>query len=70
MTVRWRNPCPTLEACQKLGLDTQVVCKLAYEKPVQAMLSRLDPRLKFTRNYGALRPVSPYCEESIELIDR
>ncbi len=69
ITVRWHNPCPTLDACQKLGLDTQVICRLAYEKPVQVMLSRLDPRLKFIRNYAALRPAEAYCEESIELID-
>jgi hypothetical protein len=65
--VRWRNRCPTLEACQKLGLDTREVCRKAYDRPVQRMLARIDPRLRFRRNYAALRPELPYCEESIEL---
>ncbi len=67
--VRWTNRCPTLEACQKLGLDTRVVCRLAYERPVQQMLSRVDPRLRFVRHYDAMRPWQPYCEESIILKD-
>ncbi len=67
ITVRWRNPCPTLEACQKLGLDPREICRKVYERPVQQMLSRLDARLRFRRNYAALRPQAAFCEESIEL---
>jgi hypothetical protein len=63
--MRWWNPCPTLDACVRLGLDTRVVCRKAYHQPVQAMLSRLDPGLRFERNYEALRPYVPYCEERI-----
>ena len=69
ITVRWRNRCPTLEACQKLGLDTRQVCKLAYERPVQLMLQRIDPRLRFKRSYAAIRPWADYCEETIYLED-
>ena len=50
------NPCPTLEACCRLGLDTRQVCRAVYEKPVQIFLSRLDPRLRFVRDYSAIRP--------------
>jgi hypothetical protein len=64
---RWRNPCPTLEACRKLGLDTRLVCRLVYEKPVEVLLAGIDPRLRFRRNYAALRPQTDYCEEIIEL---
>ncbi len=67
MVTRWWNPCPTLEACRALGLDTRVVCRMAYEAPVQALFSRIDPRLRFRRNYDAIRPYAPYCEEIIEL---
>jgi hypothetical protein len=67
LVMRWWNRCPTLDACQKLGLDTRVICRQAYHLPVQAMLSRVDPRLVFRRNYDALRPHAPYCEEIIEL---
>lgn len=65
--TRWWNRCLTLEACQALGLDTRVICRAAYERPVQALLARIDPRLCFTRNYEALRPVALYCEEIITL---
>ncbi len=64
---RWWNACPTLEACKELGLDTRQVCRLAYHGSVQDFLSRLDTRLRFSRNYAALRPYAPYCEEIIEL---
>jgi tRNA(adenine34) deaminase len=67
LVTRWWNDCPTLEACQKLGLDTREICKKAYHKPVQVLLSRIDPRLRFKRNYAALRPYTPYCEEIIAL---
>jgi hypothetical protein len=67
MVMRWRNRCPTLEACQQFGLDTRVVCKKAYHGPVQAFLSRVDPRLRFDRDYEALRPYRSYCEEIITL---
>jgi hypothetical protein len=67
LVSRWWNPCPTLDACQKFGLDTREVCRKAYDQPVQVFLSRIDPRLRFERNYDALRPHTPYCEEMITL---
>ena len=70
IVMRWWNPCPTLEACVQLGLDTRVICRQVYHQPVQEMLSRLDPRLRFERNYQALRPHVPYCEERIVLLDQ
>jgi hypothetical protein len=67
LVMRWWNPCPTLAACQQLGLDTREICRKAYQQPVQAFLVRIDPRLRFDRNYAALRPYRPYCEEIITL---
>lgn len=67
MVTRWWNHCPTLEACRALGLDTRQVCRKAYHRPVQAFLSQLDPRLRFERNYQAIRPHCAYCEEIISL---
>ena len=67
MVMRWWNHCPTLEACQKLGLSTREICQKVYHQPVQAMLSKIDPRLTFERNCMALRPHTPYCEEIIVL---
>jgi hypothetical protein len=64
------NFCPTLEACRRLGLDTRIVCRTATEAAVQALIARLDPRLRFSRNYAAgLRPYADYCEEQITLRD-
>lgn len=72
LVTRWWNECPTLEACKELGLHTREICRKAYHRPVQAFLSRIDPRLRFDRNYDALRPHTPYCEEMIMLeeVDR
>jgi tRNA(Arg) A34 adenosine deaminase TadA len=65
--ITWssQNPCPTLEACQRLGLDTRKVCRKAYEKSTQAFLSCIDPQLRFLRNYDEIRPYSSHCEEQI-----
>jgi hypothetical protein len=67
LVTRWWNHCPTLEACRKLGLDTREICKKVYHAPVQVFLAEIDPRLRFARNYAALRPYAPYCEEIITL---
>jgi hypothetical protein len=67
LVTRWWNACPTLAACQKLGLDTREVCRKAYHRPVQVFLAKIDPRLRFDRNYAVLRPHAPYCEEIITL---
>ena len=67
IVMRWWNYCPVLEVCGKLGLDMRIVCKKAYHKPVQVFLSRINPKLRFDRNYERIRPYSAYCEEIISL---
>ena len=69
--IVWRslNPCPTLAAVQRLGLDTRQVCRAAYEKSTQAFLSQLDPQLRFMRSYEEIRPYSDNCKESIIRVD-
>ena len=69
--ITWlsRNPCPTLEACTRAGLDTRTVCKGAYERPTQAFLSWFDPRFRFIRDYGEIRPWSNHCREQIVRLD-
>ena len=67
LVTRWWNHCPTLDACVKLGLDTREVCRKAYHRPVQELMARIDPKLRFERNYTALRPHAAYCEEIIIL---
>jgi tRNA(adenine34) deaminase len=63
------NPCDTLEACARLGLDTRVVCRAAYERSTQALISRLDPQLRFLRSYQTIRPHADHCEERIVRLD-
>jgi hypothetical protein len=61
------NFCPSLEACKILGLDTKVICRAVFEKPTEEFIRRLNPLLRFTRNYNHIRPSAPYCEEFITL---
>ncbi|MEA4909206.1 MAG: hypothetical protein GYA17_02555 [Chloroflexi bacterium] len=65
--IVWRslNPCPTLEACLRLGLDTRQVCRQAYEQSTQAFLAEVDPQLRFSRSYTEIRPYAEYCLERI-----
>jgi tRNA(adenine34) deaminase len=64
-----RNPCPTLEACKLTGLDPRRICRGVYEKSTQALLSCLDPGLRFLRSYVEIRPYSEYCQERIVRVD-
>lgn len=61
------NFCPALEACKILGLDTSEVCRRHTEMATEGLIRMVNPRLNFTRNYGRLRPGSPFCEEIISL---
>ncbi len=63
------NPCPTLEACKETGLDTRRICRAAYEKSTQALVSQLDPRLRFLRSYREIRPYAEHCREWIARVD-
>ena len=63
------NPCATLEAAARLGLDTRQICRDVYEKSTQALVSQLDPQLRFLRNYAKIRPHANYCEEKIVLVN-
>ncbi len=67
--TRWWNPCPTLEACKTLGLDTRIICKRVYEQPVNVLLQQIDSRLEFSRSYDTLRPYGSCCEEILSLGD-
>jgi tRNA(Arg) A34 adenosine deaminase TadA len=58
-----QNHCPSMEACRLLGLDTAEVCRWIYEKPTEALVQGVNPRLRFTRSYDKLRPAADCCEE-------
>ena len=61
------NPCPALQACVILGLNTREVCALHTERATDELLKRINPGLRFTRNYEKVRPHADYCEEIITL---
>jgi len=62
-----KNFCPTLEACKAIGLDTRKICKEITERPTEELIKKINPNLRFTRNYNRLRPYNIYCEEIIIL---
>ena len=64
-----RNSCPTLEACWRSGLDTRIVCRAVYERSTQALISQIDPQLRFYRSYQEIRPHSFHCKEGIYRLD-
>lgn len=62
------NPCPYLEACKTLELDTKNICKVILEPPINEMIKIINPNLRFTRNYDNIRPYNKdFCEEHIFL---
>lgn len=61
------NPCPALQACTILGLDTREVCREHTEKATEELIKEINPNLRFTRNYENVRPHTAYCEEIISL---
>ena len=69
LVLHSKNDCPTLEACNILGLDTRFVCRHLTEKPTTRLLRQIHSKLRFTRNYDRLRPQCDYCEEMIVLDD-
>jgi tRNA(adenine34) deaminase len=64
-----KNPCPTLEACRILRLDTRRVCRLSNEGATDQLVRQVDPGLRFSRNYQGMRPYGDSCVETIELVD-
>ena len=63
------NWCPVLEACKIGGFDTREVCKNGWEQSIQAFIEKVNPKLRFFRNYEKIRPFARYCEESIQFIE-
>lgn len=69
--IVWKsyNWCSVLETCKRLGFDTREVCRKGWEQSVQALIEKINPKLRFSRNYENIRPHAEYCEESIELVE-
>ncbi len=62
-----RNPCPILELSLRLGLDTRHTCRVVSETVCRFVLKRMDPRLRFWRDYERIRPYSDGCLERVYL---
>jgi len=62
-----KNFCPTLEACNILGIDTRRICKQMNENSTDILVKQIDSHLSFSRNYDKLRPYTDYCEEMISM---
>jgi hypothetical protein len=69
--IVWRADieCSVLEACRRGGFDTREVCRKGLEKCVQTLVEKINPKLRFSRNYEKMKPYTDYCEEFIELAD-
>ncbi|HAV42412.1 TPA: hypothetical protein DCX15_00135 [bacterium] len=67
LVIEWRSPCPILESCMKDGVETLQVCSTLYHLQYQVLLSLIDPRLIFGRDYSHLRPYADSCREIILL---
>jgi hypothetical protein len=63
------NTCDTLEACLRTGNDTRIACQEIYEKSTQALVSELDPQIRFYRSYDEIRPYSHQCLEWLIRMD-
>lgn len=65
LVTRCRNSCPILKLSLLLKIDTRVTCRIVSEPVCKYVLSKLNPRLVFQRNYNHIRPYSDSCEERI-----
>jgi len=65
LIVDWKSPCPILESCKQNGDSTVQVCSTLYHAQYQVLLSLIDPRLLFSRDYSQLRPNADSCREVI-----
>lgn len=69
--IKSYNFCPYLEACKQLKLDTRFVCKEIGEPSIHEILKRINPNLRFSRNYKKIRPYNKeFCEEYIEFLKK
>ncbi|MHA2253194.1 MAG: hypothetical protein ACXAD7_22725 [Candidatus Kariarchaeaceae archaeon] len=69
--IVWRsyNDCPVIGACNRSGFDTREVCSKGYERSVDTLIKKINPKLQFFRNYEKIRPYTDFCEEGIKFLD-
>jgi len=62
-----RNPCPILRLSLILRVDTGYSCRLVSEPVCRYVLRRMNPQLRFERDYSYIRPYADGCRERITL---
>ncbi|MFH1445641.1 MAG: hypothetical protein ABIF08_04135 [Nanoarchaeota archaeon] len=64
LDIKSSNFCPYLEACKKLEISSEIVCKDVLEQPLQTVLDEIYPeRFTFFRSF--YRPSHDYCLEHV-----
>jgi hypothetical protein len=78
INIETKTFCPYLQAFRRLGFDAEksaYLCEHTLERPCQVLVDKVNPRIKFSRNYHHVRPITDYCFEILgtadsELIER
>ena len=65
LIIDWKSPCPVLESCRQHEDNNVQVCSVLYHAQYQVLLSLIDPRLLFSRDYSQLRPNADSCREVV-----
>jgi hypothetical protein len=67
-----RNFCPYLDAFKRMDINpvsSAKLCELALESPCQALIDKVNPNIRFHRNYRSVRPISECCSEGLVIRD-
>ena len=64
---RHRGWCPTLEACEMLGIQPKEFCPIPHKEGLTPLVQVINPKLRV--RLGKIRPQDEYCELIVELKD-
>ncbi len=70
--IQAKNFCPYLEAFKRMEIkpdDSVQLCNLVLEKPCQLLIEKVNPKIRFFRNYSHIRPIADYCDERLMIRD-
>jgi len=66
--IQARNFCPYLEAFKRMRIkpeDSVRLCQQVLERPCQVIVGKVNPNIRFFRDYGHVRPLADYCDETM-----
>jgi hypothetical protein len=64
---RHKGWCPTLAACEMLGISPKDFCPIPHEEGLSPLVQVINPKLQV--KLGKIRPEAEYCELIVELND-